>query len=840
MRSKLGTGRRLAFLLTTSALMFGFVPGMGVTPAKAQTASQQSYNFSIRPKPVRQALNDISRITGVSVVFRETAAASIEGNAVSGTMTRDEALAALLAGTGLSWSFSNANTVTITNRVSAAHNAPITADGSVVLETITVEGREAGAFSPDTPFQTPGSTAYISAEDIDRVPPSSQGDIFKSTPGVVSAGSRSGQGLNVNIRGLQGMNRVATLIDGTQQSTSSYTGYRGHTSSVFVDPDMIAGVDITKGPSDGPLGNGAMGGVVNMRTLNARDIVADGQEYGARVRATLGSNTKSPPAVGIDTQNNSAPGFFNGDSFNGSLAAATVQENFEFLAAVTRRKTGNYFAGTKGSKSLANNTGALSPIPPGGEVYNTSEDSFSLLFKGKAHFSEDASLELSYMRYENEHGELDDFPYVYSFAPPSQRELHKRKVDTARADFSYNPSGNPFLDLNVSAWLTNVGRTAPIILDGASDVLTYGVEAYNKSDLETPIGHLALTYGVQASLEDSDGQEIHQSYSWDPSQTFLVSAGPTGKRRLASVFSRAKLDVTEWLSFNAGLRYDSYHIGQGPGALAEYGSRSGGRLNPSLSVTVEPWDGVQFYSQYAQGWRPPSLREANFRLGTILYPNPALKPEKATNYEAGINVLRSDVLANGDSLKFKASYFNNTYNDYIVRDSIAQNWSEPRHWANIPKASFEGFEISFKYDADRVFLDAGVTRYTKVEFCHQLTGCASKALGVDYGGNYIPPEYLATVTGGVRLFDQKLTLGGRATFIGEPAVSEAMGGGYVTPTLWPKNAVFDLFGNYQVNDTASLNFSIENLTDRYYLDALSFTRVPAPGRTIRAGLTAKF
>src|SRR5690606_12832552 len=127
-------------------------------------------------------------------------------------------------------------------------------------------------------------------------------------------------------------------------------------------------------------------------------------------------------------------------------------------------------------------------------------------------------------------------------------------------------------------------------------------------------------------------------------------------------------------------------------------------------------------------WRPPSLREANFRLGTILYPNPALKPEKATNYEAGINVLRSDVLANGDSLKFKASYFNNTYDDYIIRDSIAQNWSEPRHWANLPQASFEGFEVSLKYDADRVFREAGVTRYTTVEFCHQLTGCASKAL----------------------------------------------------------------------------------------------------------------
>src|SRR5690606_30046005 len=137
-----------------------------------------------------------------------------------------------------------------------------------------------------------------------------------------------------------------------------------------------------------------------------------------------------------------------------------------------------------------------------------------------------------------------------------------------------------------------------------------------------------------------------------------------------------------------GLRYDTYDIEQGPGVLAPFGDKSGERFNPSFSVTLEPWEGIQFYSQYVEGWRPPSLREANFILGTILYPNPALRPETAKNYEAGVNVLRSNVWADGDSVKFKASYFNNTYEDYIIRDSIAQNWTEPRHWVNIPSASF--------------------------------------------------------------------------------------------------------------------------------------------------------
>ena len=830
-------GKKAAYLMAALMMSTSLSAVIAPTIASAQTSASER-NFSIRGQSLSTALLEFSSASGIDVFFDQKTIGNRSTQGLTGRYTPQAGLEKLLAGTGLSYNFNNARSITIIDRLASSHNAATSSnDGSILLNTITIAG---GTNPENTPYTTPGSAAYISAEDISRLPSSTQGDLFKSTPGVISSGSRTGQGLNLNIRGLQGMNRVATLIDGTQQSTSSYTGYRGQTSSVFVDPDLIAGIDVTKGPSDGPLGNGAMGGVVNMRTLNARDIVAEGKEYGAQVKATIGSNTKTPPATGTDKQQNDAPSFFNGDSFNGSVAAATVQENFEFLAALTRRKTGNYFGGKKGSDLLANNTGTLSPVPRGGEVFNTSEDSFSALLKGKAHFNEDTSLELSYMRYESKHGELDDFPYIYTFIPPSQNALNRRKTDTLTARLAHNPSDNPLVDFNISTWLTNVKREAPATLDGSADVLTYGTEIYNRSEFATSLGHLTLNYGAQVSLEDSEGQELRGSYSWDPTRTYLISAGPTGKRRLASVFNHAKLDATDWLSFGAGLRYDTYKIEQGGGALAAYGDKSGSRLNPSLSVTVTPWEGIQLYGQYVQGWRPPSLRETSYINGEILFPNPDLKPEKAENYEAGINILRSDIISDGDNLKFKASYFKNKYKDYIIRDSIKQNWSEPRHWANIPSAAFEGIELSLKYNTDQIFFETGLTKYTKVEFCHQLTGCAAKTIGIDYGGNYIPPEYLVTLTGGVHLLDQKLTVGGRATFFGERAVSEAMGLGYVTPTLWPKRTIIDLFGDYKFSETVSLNVNVENLTNQYYLDPLSFTRAPAPGRTIRAGLTTKF
>ncbi|MCP2052010.1 UNVERIFIED_ORG: outer membrane receptor protein involved in Fe transport [Pseudomonas fluorescens] len=50
----------------------------------------------------------------------------------------------------------------------------------------------------------------------------------------------------------------------------------------------------------------------------------------------------------------------------------------------------------------------------------------------------------------------------------------------------------------------------------------------------------------------------------------------------------------------------------------------------------------------------------------------------------------------------------------------------------------------------------------------------------------------------------------------------------------------DLFLNYKLQEDASLNVSLQNVTDRYYLDPLAQSFMPAPGRTLRVGVQAKF
>ncbi len=106
----------------------------------------------------------------------------------------------------------------------------------------------------------------------------------------------------------------------------------------------------------------------------------------------------------------------------------------------------------------------------------------------------------------------------------------------------------------------------------------------------------------------------------------------------------------------------------------------------------------------------------------------------------------------------------------------------------------------------------------------------------------IPPNWHASLHLGLRLFDQKFETGLRATFMGErnsiPRYNAPTG--FNEPVLWHSYNLLDFYSSYQFNDTATLDFTIDNITDRYYLDALSLGLVPAPGRTAKLSLTLQF
>ncbi len=861
------TGRRVrrgAFaLLATTVLVAAGGGGSYPSPAFAQ-ATVRTYDFDIPQKPVREALNDIVRVTGIDVVFGETPNASRAGQPVRGTMTAQQAVATLLSGTGLTHRSSGPRSVSVSDRDSAAHALP-DADGATALSPIVVKG---GRTPDDIPYETAGSVSHISAEQIDRVPPTSVGDIFKSAPGVIASGNRVGASVDVNIRGLQGQNRVNLMVDGTRQSSHSYRGYRGSRNEVFVDPDFLGGVDIAKGPSAGAGGVGAMGGVVNMRTLEGGDLLKPGDDWVLRVKGGLGGNSIAPPASAlgfgfnpITFPRDASSDIFNGDAFSGSMVGAVAGEDYELLTGFSRRKSGNYFAGSNGHSTYSGK--ALSPIKPGKEVFNTSQDMESFLGKGSVQWGDGHSLSLSYIYYANEYGNIDENFLRYISGPTSyyrlaQNDLSRTQTHTAKAGYAYQFAHDNLLALNANAWLTDVATKGGIVnfysggttsggrklTEVESAIRTLGGDVSTDWEFETGIGTLTMTNGVELVYETAkENGELGISGSY-------VGANPNGNRVLASAFNRSKLEINEWLSLTGGLRFDSFDNQGAHVALHDFDYASASRVNPSVGVTLQPIDGVQLFGSYAQGWRPFSLRETGVSTGFT--PNPHLKPETSSNMEFGFNVRQDDVLRAGDALRLKVTYFDNSYDGFIGRERyVTPEGFWLYRWDNIADARFRGYETSASYDAEVFFVEAAFTYYTDVSFCRDKeanlitlvipAGCGFEKLPFDYGMMNVPPKYSGSLTVGTRLFDQKLTLGARVYAFGERVGGYShYTGSHTQAPGYHANRILDLFGSYKVDEDASLDFSVENVGDEYYLDPLSTGLVPSPGRTFRASFTKRF
>ena len=71
------------------------------------------------------------------------------------------------------------------------------------------------------------------------------------------------------------MGRVATTIDGAENGVTVAQSYQGISNRTFVDPDLIASIDIKKGADSGSRG---IAGTVAMRTLSADDVVKPGEK----------------------------------------------------------------------------------------------------------------------------------------------------------------------------------------------------------------------------------------------------------------------------------------------------------------------------------------------------------------------------------------------------------------------------------------------------------------------------------------------------------------------------------------------------------------------------------
>lgn len=855
--------------VTPKSRKFWYLPGTmaliaacGLSPANGQTAAPSgsvpiqgtnnnpgaSQSFNIPAQPLANALNAFGRQSGLQITLSAATSRGVTSNAVQGTFTPEQALAQLLRNTGISFRVTADRTAVIG---ALPASAPV-ADGTVLLDPLDVSG---GRGNPqDLPYQTPGSVSYISEETIQRFRGTSTGDMFVGTPGVIASSNRNGAAIDVNIRGMQGMNRVAASIDGSDQSTSTWRGYAGVDNRSYVDPDMVGGITITKGPDGGS--PGAIGGTVAIETLNASDILKPGDTYGTRLKVS-GSTNGVSPNIGATTWRHDDASIFDIKNGSVSTAVAATQENVDLVGAFVRRKSGNYFAGTQGPLTVQDgqnslnttvlNSKPLSNYKYSDEVLNTSQDVASALLKTTLRPADGHELKLGYLHYDNVYGEVT--PTIVQAASiqqrPRQVPLTRTTVDQMTARYNWKPADTDLIDFKLNAAMSNVDD------DTVYSVFTesfyrktrsknYGVDAANTSRFDIASTAFSLRYGGSLKLEDAAPREVTTT-------NLTADFQPTdGTRRIATLFANGKWEPVRWLAVDAGatyLTYETHYRGRPDADYASnptnppYANYSGGGISPNFGITLTPVDGWQVFGRYATGIRPPSLRESTFTASALVF-NPNLRAEQARNWEFGTNYLKNDLVFAGDKARLKLAYFNNVTDDYIGRRGIR---SGVLGLFNYDKVVVKGVELSGGYDAKKAFIDFAFNYYTDFKPCLAGGQCLDYTLQTDYLTNYVPPRFSASTTLGVRFLDEKLTVGGRVNYIGERMTR--MAADPLFPFIgmpWVPYTVVDAFTQWKISDDLTFDVSAENLLDRYYVDALNRADMPAPGRTIRATLTGKF
>ncbi len=125
-------------------------------------------------------------------------------------------------------------------------------------------------------------------EQIQGLQPNRLSDIFYNVPGVSFQERGDDPATVINIRGLQDFGRVAVVVDGARQNYQR-SGHNAN-GSFFLDPELVGGVDVVRGPTANIYGSGAIGGVVSFRTKDINDVVRPGERWGVDMTGSGGTN----------------------------------------------------------------------------------------------------------------------------------------------------------------------------------------------------------------------------------------------------------------------------------------------------------------------------------------------------------------------------------------------------------------------------------------------------------------------------------------------------------------------------------------------------------------------
>lgn len=616
------------------------------------------------------------------------------------------------------------------------------------------------------------------------------GSLLRGKPGL-AVHSDGAWGQNPVLRGLK-KESVVLMVDGVRVNSAQPQGSLGS----FLDLGLLERAEVVKGPGSVLYGSGAMGGVVNLITPEAR--FTERAEQGGRFGLSASS---------VD------------EGFNGALLLRDSSSNHALVLGAAGRKANDYDS-------------------PSGTEERTGYSSDSLLLKYKQRLSDDVNVSLNLQRHTDRDvwypgstrtGTPARLGQVTMHSPEQSRELYQLGLENRLGDGTLNTEiYRQEVYREIRAYSSALERNQ---VRNDVSFITHGL----RTSYLMPVGDHLLTVGGEGWKMTGDPERhIHNNPPLfnndqrnDPFKDGEVSS--------YGVFVQDEFELGR-TAIVAGARLD--HVSgdaKQKGANQTSGlASSDNNLSWSLGATHPLTDTLNFYANVGQAYRAPDLRErfedAARGDGYYHIGNPQLDPERSTSFEIGLK-------GHGGAFDYRLAAFHTRIDDYIagrVTGARAPNGLPIKRTENLNEVVIYGLEGSASKAVGAFVVDAGFTwlRGENKQDDEPLYQMPAHELTLGIGQPAERGLYWHAQLRAVAEQDRVATRFSNGT--------EDETSGFVTADAslgWG-------FGRIGVLQTANLDARLSNIFDRAYhehlADGVSGYELEAPGRGLTLALSGSF
>ncbi|MBO9713311.1 TonB-dependent receptor [Sphingomonas sp.] len=716
----------------TKSLAIGWWAAAAVaTTVVAAPAAAQERSFDVPAQSATTGIAALARQAGIQILAARRDTHDKRTNAVRGKMSADRALAALLAGTGLTFRVTGAQTYSVVPIDAAATDGgreerpetTATAEDELIVTGTNIRGAEVTSPSRTYRREQIEGAGNVTVEQFARNLPQSFNSTNRETAALGTSGTSDNDayGTGINLRGL-GTGSTLTLVNGRRVAPGGSQG--GFVDITAIPLAAVERIDVVTDGASAIYGSDAVAGVVNIVLRDKYDgaetsVYANvptrggGREVGAS--QLLGKSWSTGHAMIVGDYYDARPIYASQRDF---VPPSTYPLPYGLSPEIRRQS------------AFGNAEQQVGPV-------------LTLFAQGSWNHQRYLDhMSLFTFLTNTFHGTQDSYSGVggarFALTPHFEVELSG----------SYGQAEQQSANVYDQIPMSTTGWSRTRLLEG---------EVRVKADLfELPGGWVRSAFGYEArresytSLYTATGTtDTHSSSSRDVDGLF-------GEVNVPLVDTANGMPGLRRLIVSGAIRYDHY-------------SDVGGATSPKVGVLWGPVEGFDLRATWGRSFRPALLSELDpggmsYQLTPFPEPsggfintlyvngsNPSLSPEHSTAFTAGFEFKPSAM----KGLSASASYFSIDYRDRIARPPVVGGapfvFYDPGAVGSFLSYPADPALVAAAFATGRVESTNGLVQAdTQAYFDYRLHNIARmKTSGLEFALGYVLDRPFGTISAGL-------------------------------------------------------------------------------------------